>query len=170
MQSTQKPPVTPAPDPTPSPAAVLRHAAIYLWRYGWTTDAFYDRAPGDRSASRSQPACVAGAIRCAVFGHPVDSLYDEIVDVDHDRHAVLITAAQKILAIEVDPEWPADSACPDHDACALEVISDWNDVDGRTIAQVLIALYSAADDWDRLHPATRFGGRRMSAAHCQAPP
>ena len=150
MKSTQKQPASFAADPTSSPAAILRRAAIYLWAYGWTADGFYDRVLGEDIPF--PPACVAGAIRCAVFGRTVDSLWDEIVDPAHDLNAQRITAAQAALADEVDPEWWVESTCTDKSTCALEVISDWNDVEGRTISQVLIALYGAADYWDATHP------------------
>lgn len=149
MQSTQKQ-VNPPVDRTSSPAAVLRHAAIYLWRYGWTFDGFYHRHHDDDPVA-FPPACVAGAIRCVVFGRPIESIHDTATP--HDSHNVaLIIAAQRALADEVDPEWSHTSPCQDLNTCSLEVISDWNDVEGRTITDVLIALYSAADDWDRLHP------------------
>jgi hypothetical protein len=154
MQHTQKQLADLPADPTINPAKVLRNAAIYLWRYGWTTDEFYNRVLGEDIPF--PPACVAGAIRCAVFGRPVDSLYDEIVDPAHEINARLITCAQTLLADEVDPEWRcADPNCSDMPVCALQVINEWNDYEGRTVSEVLIALYSAADEWDRLHPAHR---------------
>ena len=161
MKSTQKQPATLLAD-QPTPATVLRQAAMYVWRYGWTFDGFYHRHDADEDFVAFPPACMAGAIRCVVFGRPVDSLYDEIIDPDHTEHARLITAAQIALADEVDPEWSVESPCTDKDVCALEVISDWNDVEDRTISDVLIALYSAADEWDRAPPRHRVGGDPMS--------
>ncbi len=88
-----------------------------------------------------------------MFGQPVDSILDEIIDPDHDTNAPLIIGAQVALADDIDPEWHVtDDDCPGGLTCALEVISDWNDVDGRTETQVLEALYGAADEWDRIHP------------------
>jgi hypothetical protein len=151
MQSIQKPSLSPFADDTSSPAAVLRHAAIYLAFYGWTSTAFY--TPGTNPAYPA--ACVAGAIRCAVFGHPVADEMNLIGDEEWDTKATRIRLAEAVLADEVDPEWRCvdGHACRFVTSCSLEVISDWNDMEGRTVLDVLTALYCAADTWDRTHPA-----------------
>jgi hypothetical protein len=151
MQSTQKQADQIWSDLVGTPAAILRMAARYLAQYGWANVGFYNWTdPADR-ITEFPPADIAGAIRCAVFGYPVESLYTEIVDPNHDTNATRITGAQVALADEIDPEWHvSDDGCPGGIACALEVIIDWNDVDGRTLPQVLEALYSAADEWERI--------------------
>ena len=142
-------------DRRPSPASVLRHAAAYLWRHGWTTEQFYDRIDLfdiDDVASTCPAACTAGAIRHIIFGHPVDFLDEEAIQPGHDRHVRLLNAAQAALTDEIDPTWLCAETCPARHTCALEIINDWNDTRGRTIADVLTALYSAADTWDAAHP------------------
>ena len=37
----------------------------------------------------------------------------------------------------------------------IDIIGNWNDEDGRTVADVLILLYATADDWDAAHPLPR---------------
>jgi hypothetical protein len=130
-----------------TPSAILRHAAIYLWRYGWTTDAFYRH---DDDGTVTMPAaCMAGAIRIVVFGHPVEFLYDEdgrlLDDPAHTHLVNQVMAAQQVLADALDPQRAEEVG-------SLDAVGNWNDADGRTIAEVLIALYVAADDWDSTHP------------------
>jgi hypothetical protein len=148
MHPTQQP-TSQLVDRSSTPAAVLRHAAIYLWRYGWTQAAFY-RQPDPQVEHPFPPACTVGAIRAAVFGQPMDALYDTTgMQLDNPDHNALVEqcmAAQRVLAAEVDPEFDPD------ESGTLDVIADWNDTYGRTIADVLIALYSAADQWDATHP------------------
>ena len=135
-----------------TPAAVLRHAAIYLWRYGWIKAAFYHQPDPDLELP-FPPACTVGAIRAAVFGQPMDALYDttgsQLDDPNHTKLVDQCIAAQRVLAKEVDPEFDPDMSG------TLDVIADWNDTTERTIADVLIALYCAADDWDAVHPLRR---------------
>jgi len=132
-----------------TPAAVLRHAAIYLWRYGWTKAAFYEQ-PDPEIEHPFPPACTVGAIRAAVFGKPMDALYDttgsELDNPDHTKLVEQVIAAQRVLAAEVDPDFDPD------ESGTLDVIADWNDCYERTICDVLIALYAAADQWDATHP------------------
>jgi hypothetical protein len=145
MHPTQQPTA----DRSETPAAVLRHAAIYLWRYGWIKAAFYHQPDPDLELP-FPPACAVGAIRAAVFGRPMDALYDtagsQLDDPDHNGLVDQCIAAQQVLAKEVDPEFDPDVSV------TLDVIADWNDTAERTIADVLIALYCAADDWDAAHP------------------
>ena len=56
-------------------AAILRMAARYLAQYGWTNVGFYDWVDPANPITEFPPADMAGAIRCAVFGYPVESLY-----------------------------------------------------------------------------------------------
>src|SRR5215813_12877093 len=93
-------PATGTVDRLESPAAVLRHAAVYLWRYGWTKAAFYHQ-PDPDIEHPFPPACTVGAIRAAVFGKPMPSLYDTAgTDLDNPAHMALVDhtlAAQRIL-------------------------------------------------------------------------
>jgi hypothetical protein len=130
-----------------TPSAIPRHAAVYLCRYGWTTDAFYRHDPD--SAVTMPAACMAGAIRIVVFGHPVEFLYDEdgrlLDDPAHTHLVNQVIAAQQVLAEALDPQRAEEIG-------SLDAVGTWNDADGRTVAEVLIALYVAADDWDATHP------------------
>ncbi len=128
-----------------SPARVLRRAARYLARHGWNIGSFYDRTDTD---DMFPAACAAGAIRCAVFGRPVDLFTAEHTG---DSTTLVYTALVE-LADTIDPTWWDDSPCQDITSCALEVVSDWNDTTGRTLDEVLVALYAAADAWDQTNP------------------
>ena len=149
MHPTQQPTI----DRSETPAAVLRHAAIYLWRYGWIKAAFYHQPDPDLELP-FPPACTVGAIRAAVFGQPMDALYDttgsQLDDPDHTRLVDQCIAS---------PTRPGQRGRPRIRSrrCSgtLDVIADWNDTAERTIADVLIALYCAADDWDAAHPLQR---------------
>jgi hypothetical protein len=139
-------------DRSSTPAAVLRHAAIYLWRYGWTQAAFYMQ-PDPEISHPFPPACMIGAIRAAVFGKPMEDLYTTSGGVIDDPHQAelleQVRAAQLVLAAEVDPDFDPD------ESGTFDVIADWNDTENRTIADVLIALYAAADQWDATQPLQR---------------
>jgi hypothetical protein len=152
MHPTQQPTL----DRSETPAAVLRHAAVYLWRYGWTTDMFYRHATDDTYSQAVMPAaCIAGAIRTVVFGEPVEILSDHAPgpDRDHDTWQTAICtvrASEQVLADAIRGRGPDDDY-----TSPLDVIGNWNDEDGRTMADVLILLYTTADDWDAAHPLRR---------------
>jgi hypothetical protein len=150
MHPTQQPTA----DRSETPAAVLRHAAVYLWRYGWTTDMFYLHATDDTNSQAVMPAaCIAGAIRTVVFGQPVEILSDHAPDHDHQTWQTAIRtvqASEQVLADAIRGRGPDDDY-----TSPIDIIGNWNDEDGRTIADVLILLYSTADDWDAAHPRPR---------------
>ena len=151
MHPTQQPT-----DRSETPAAVLRHAAVYLWRYGWTTDMFYRHATDDTDGQAVMPAaCIAGAIRTVVFGQPVEILSDHAPGPDHDHDGWqasirTVQASEQVLADAIRGRGPDDDY-----TSPIDIIGNWNDEDGRTIADVLILLYSTADDWDAAHPLRR---------------
>jgi hypothetical protein len=146
-------------DRSETPAAVLRHAAVYLWRYGWTTDMFYSYGTDDGDGQAVMPAaCIAGAIRTVVFGEPVDTLFAHAPgpDYDHEGWQANIRAVQATERVLADAIRDGETQGDDYTA-AMSIIGDWNDEHGRTIADVLILLYSTADDWDAAHPLRRNG-------------
>ena len=96
MHPTQQPTA----DRSETPAAVLRHAAVYLWRYGWITDMFYSHDTDNTNGQAVMPAaCIAGAIRTVVFGQPVEILSDHAPGPDHD-HETWQTAIRTVQASE----------------------------------------------------------------------
>jgi hypothetical protein len=124
-----------------TPADILRCAARYLQTNGWHQGAFYP----ERNQLAFPPACAAGAIRAAVCGRPARNLED--LPKTEQR---MINAAQLVLAGYLDEDPHANGV--------LAVISDWNDEDLRTPAEIIDALDIAADEWDQLHSRAQ-GGR-----------
>jgi hypothetical protein len=139
-----------------TPATVLRHAAVYLWRYGWTTDMFYRHATDNTDGQAVMPAaCIAGAIRTVIFGQPIEILSDHAPGPDHDHESWqanirTVQASEQVLADAIRGRGPDDDY-----TSPIDIIGNWNDEDGRTVADVLILLYSTADDWDAGHPQRR---------------
>ncbi len=131
MHPTQKPPGL---DPTP--ADILRCAALYLDRHGLHR--------GDMFANLTQltpPACVQGAIQMAACGGTTAphapgtiALVDETTAVlaDHLCHGAYLAST--------DPG---------------QRVADWNDQPGRTATQAAAVLHAAADDWDRVYGGAR---------------
>jgi hypothetical protein len=152
MHPTQQPTA----DRSETPAAVLRHAAVYLWRYGWITDMFYRHDTDNTNGQAVMPAaCIAGAIRTVVFGQPVEILSDHAPGPDHDHHTWqtairTVQASEQVLADAIRGRGPDDDY-----TSPIDIIGNWNDEDGRTVADVLILLYATADDWDAAHPLPR---------------
>ncbi|MGC5333041.1 DUF6197 family protein [Micromonospora sp. DT62] len=144
MKATHQPPTVQV-----SPADLLRMAALYLRRHGWTQGIYY--ATTDALTS---PACAVGAIGMACAGKPL-------------MHPVLLSSAdentyRQSIAALVDY---LDAFAPifhiDEDGHLLDEHTSpysWNDDPGRTAEQVITALEKAADEWDRLH--TRGGENR----------
>jgi hypothetical protein len=126
-----------------TPAHVLRDAALYLERHGWTRGLLY----ADHLAV-IPPACAVGAIRYAMFGSPVITATNE-----------QMTQADPIVSVLADYVYDPDNPPPDIDTWASEhpnaVVTDWNDTHGRTADEVIAALRAAADDWDRIHGGAR---------------
>jgi hypothetical protein len=147
VKATQNPPTsTPAADVTP--ADILRNAARYLHRYGWTQGDFFNTTLTGGPAF--PPACATGAITMAVYGHPTDPRGN---DPEYDDRADLCNRAMRCLDhflstgdYVTDPD-PFGRVCPS----PIEVVTDWNDEEGRTLDEVTAALTDAADQWDTTH-------------------
>ena len=118
---------------------VLRNAALYLDRHGWTQIQFFDLT----ADTAFPPACAAGAISIVVQGRCVGN----------DSHLICAPAtgdalpALRDFAAWLDPDYHPDRANP------TEVIGDWNDHFDRTRREVIDALRAAADDYTAI--ATR---------------
>jgi hypothetical protein len=100
-------------------------------------------------------ACIAGAIRTVVFGQPVEILSDRAPGPDYDHEGWqasirTVQASEQVLADAIRGRGPDDDY-----TSPIDIIGNWNDEDGRTVADVLILLYSTADDWDAAHPVPR---------------
>lgn len=124
-----------------TPAITLRHAALYLQRYGWTQGDYYrDHWDEHGTPGLFPAACALGAIAAAVYGEAIASPEDEMLPefdyVDDARHAL------------------GQYICPDvydYDP-SIESVGDWNDDPSRTADEVISTLNDAADYWDCLHP------------------
>jgi hypothetical protein len=108
---------------------VLRDAATYLDRHGWTQSTFYTY----RDAETMPAACALGAIRMAVYGYPVDCS-QRLADPSSLR---LTLAAIRLLAehigVEIDPD----------DLDPVDEIAHWNDSSDRTRFDVVEAMRNA---------------------------
>jgi hypothetical protein len=150
MKATHNPP-TLDDDPTMTPAALLRGAALYLQRHGWTQGQFFELLAD--TDGPLPPACTSGAINICVIGRP--ALAADVSDTDPDESAAAITA-MRVFAAYLDPDYTFhDLTCLG--PSAIDVIGDWNDDKGRTLDDVVQALNEAANDWETAHPT---GGAR----------
>lgn len=134
---------------TDTPATILRNAAEYLWRHGWTTEQFYDR--DTESGDHFPPACAIGAIRLVVFCEPRDLMYDhDDPDTDPDVLAMAdeVQRAQHALCAHLRVDYDPDNSAP------MDTISVWNDEPGRTLGDVIHALNLAADQWENRNTPT----------------
>ncbi|MEU0150332.1 DUF6197 family protein [Micromonospora fulviviridis] len=126
-----------------TPADLLRCAALYLRRHGWHQGTYY----ATTTDTLTPPACAAGAIGIACAGYRVE----HFSQLDGDTLADYLAT----LAAFVDY---LDDFAPvfhiDEDGYLLDEHTSpysWNDDPTRTAEQVITALESAADEWDRLH-------------------
>ncbi|MEU0156953.1 DUF6197 family protein [Micromonospora fulviviridis] len=139
MKATQNP--TTAVQVTP--ADLLRMAALYLRRHGWHQGTYY--AP--TTDTLTPPACAAGAIGIACAGYRVEHFSQLDGDTLADYLATL--AAFVDYLDDFHPMFLVDE-----DGYLLDEHTSpysWNDDPTRTAEQVVTALESAADEWDRLH-------------------
>ena len=138
MKATQKPPTT-APV---TPADLLRMAALYLRQHGWHQGTYYALTD-----TPTPPACAVGAIGMAAAGRPL--LHPVLLtEADEDTYHRAIAA----LVGYLDDYAPVFHV--DEDGYLLDEHTSpysWNDDPTRTAEQVITALESAADEWDRLH-------------------
>ena len=140
-------------EPGMTPADLLRGAAVYLKRHGWTKGQFFEQLAD--TDGPFVPACASGAIMTVAHGQCVPNgiiRYDETTD----PNAAAAARAMRVFANWLDSDYISDSVevLP---VSYLDVIGDWNDDKGRTLDEVVQALTDAADDWDRAHPT---GGAR----------
>jgi hypothetical protein len=147
MKATHQPPTIDH-DTAVTPADLLRGAAVYLQRHGWTKGQFFELLADNDGPFL--PACASGAIMTAAHGQCVPNgiiRYDETTD----PNAAAAAHAMRIFANWLDNDYLPDSieVLP---VSYLDVIGDWNDDKGRTLDEVLQALNDAADNWDRAHP------------------
>jgi hypothetical protein len=132
MQATHQPPTTDTSAARTSPAELLRGAARYLRRHGWTQGEFFDLL----TEQPFPPACTLGAISIAASGR---CLADPFTTLDDPASDDAIRAA-RILAAYLDPD-------ADPWTSAIDIIGDWNDHDTRTLDDVIDALHTAADEY-----------------------
>ncbi|AXH90435.1 MULTISPECIES: hypothetical protein [Micromonospora] len=125
MKATQKPPT----DVEVTPADLLRMAALYLRRHGWTQGDYYT-VVFDALTPR---ACVSGAIGMAAYGKAIDLPFLADLPERGDYRAAVWTLVDFLFL---------DSSTD---------LFGWNDRPGRTAADVINALNAAADRWDRLY-------------------
>jgi hypothetical protein len=142
MKATHNPP-TIVVDQDITPADLLRGAARYLSRYGWLQGDFFDLV----DEANFPPACSLGAINIAAHGRPILSS-DNTADDELTDNAI---RAMRALAAYLSPEYANTVEVFAYMAGAIDIVSGWNDEDGRTLAEVIETLTDAADDWDRAH-------------------
>jgi hypothetical protein len=142
VKATHNPPT----DAPVTPAVVLRCAATYLDAHGWARGAFFE----PDSDAPFPAACAVGAIRLAVYGSLDAAFPDGVLSNSADFQ--LTTRTQRVFAAHLNPCFDPEQIS------AIDVIGDWNDADGRTLAEVIANLIEAADTWENTH-TTPVGGR-----------
>jgi len=135
-----------------TPASVLRAAGGYLHHFGWHQDDLFNDPDQPTPA-----ACPLGAIRMAVIGTPE-------VRAEHNRTGVLaafdravgVFADHLVNTYGVDPVGGVTAACAGvvFTGDLEQTVIRWNDHPDRIASHVIAALNGAADEWDRIHPAT----------------
>jgi hypothetical protein len=120
-----------------TPARVLRDAATYLDRHGWTQGNFYKFFAHDPMPA----ACAVGAIRMAVYGKPVTGI-DFIGEPDA---RTLCVRAEATLADHLGID-TTDTDLRDLDT--TDGIVRWNDHTNRTRFDITDALRAAAEACD----------------------
>lgn len=135
-----------------TPAEILRAAARYLARYGWTQGVYYNLA-GLRAyrldpsrALSFPPACAIGAMAMTVYGEIREAP-------ESDSHARDIGLAQVALLdyLDLDPYADPEVDPYDEDPDPQPVgVYAWNDSQ-CSAGDVIYALRKAADAWDGQH-------------------
>jgi hypothetical protein len=133
-----------------TPADILRGAALYLQRHGWTQGEYIAYRP--TTDDPFPPACAHGAIAVAAYGHATDDPYNDLDGNDAAGRRLFGRAVDffddHIVRTTVD----LDTIDPDDDG--FNAVR-WNDSSGRTDAEVIAALHVAADEWDHTHGGAR---------------
>lgn len=122
-----------APTVGPTVADILREAAQYLQRHGWTQGQYYTDP-----TSPHPKACALGAIAAVIYGE----IHIE-PDLGH-RCAEPVEAFDNYL---YDSHQTRMGFGESHDT-----IADWNDKPDRTTQHVITALEAAAHQWEGEHP------------------
>ncbi|BCJ59007.1 DUF6197 family protein [Micromonospora endophytica] len=140
MQATHQPTVT----GTVTPADLLRLAALYLRRHGWTRGTYYAITG---ITTPTPPACVVGAIGIACAGRRINHP-EQLDGLDRQTYRHAVAALVDYLDAFQPVRFVDDDGFP-----VIEHSSPyaWNDDPGRTAEQVVTTLEKAADDWDSLH-------------------
>jgi hypothetical protein len=140
-----------------TPAVTLRGAALYLRLHGWCQRDMFDLSVPEVAFP---PACGLGAIRMALVGSAeigADSWPTETV-ADFDR--AVMAFADHLFTWYGQPDPTAVSVAGM--SWPEQIVADWNDDPTRNVAQVMAALYGAADAWSYHHRkgcyAPRSGG------------
>jgi hypothetical protein len=114
---------------------VLRDAAEYLAEHGWWQGDMFDDP--DSPCPR---VCALGAIRMSAADVGVEFTTTAGVFADYlVRHHI-----GAVQPVDAALDWLA--GLPESES----LVSAWNDDPDRTIAEVIAALYSAAQEWERI--------------------
>lgn len=146
MKATHIPTPT-AHDPAMTPGVLLRGAAVYLTRHGWTQHQFFDMAAD--SGDPFPPACASGAIIAAAFGRCIPSGVCT-VDGSDDPDTLAALRAMRFFADWLDD---GETISGDLAPSCIDAIGDWNDDEWRSRYFVIQSLQDAANDWDAANPA-----------------
>ena len=131
-----------------TPAIILRGAATYLDRHGWTQGRYY----GGTDDNPFPPADTVGAIAMAAYGRRTDDIYtpntSDTATRDFtravDAFCDYLTRYEPTCALSSDPGTDLD----------LELSPFiWNDALADSATHVTRALRAAANDYDRTHRA-----------------
>jgi hypothetical protein len=141
-------PVSLAPT-VPTPADTLRHAALYLQRYGWAHG-----APDDTTTSLFPPADAIAAV----------AIITDVADVDWSTHWTAdnalnlrdFWAAITLLADYIDGNTIAEQdyahlACHEDNEAAANNLWQWNEAPAQIATNVTDVMRLAADEYDRTH-------------------
>jgi hypothetical protein len=140
VQPTQKP----APGAELTPADILRLAALYLRRHGWTRDGYYVESITMEPIA-TPGACALGAIGMATYGAPVSDPFDR-GNVDADVFRYTAEVLRDHLELNV-------FGLPENLGHPYTTVSTWNDNYAASADEVIHTLEAAAKEWDFYHDA-----------------